>query len=93
MLCVISGQDKSDSLELRMKVRPDHLVYIEASGVTWTFAGPVLTDDGQTPKGSLFIGEFESLEAAKAFAKNDPYNQAGLFEKSTVQPVRKTYPK
>jgi len=92
MLCTIIAQDKPNSLDLRMKVRPTHLAYVEASGVALVFGGPILGDDGATPQGSLIIGEFATLQAAREFAKNDPYALAGLFEKVTVQPTRKVFP-
>ena len=40
--------------------------------------------------GSLLVLEMESLEAARAWADNDPYAKAGLFEISDVRPWRWT---
>jgi len=93
MLCAIIAFDKPGSLDLRMKIRPDHLAYIEASGIRWTHTGPIMSDDGKTPQGSLIVGEFEGLEAARAFNKNDPYSKGGLFGSVTVQPTVKVFPK
>ena len=92
MFVTIVCYDKPNSLELRMKTRPEHLAYIEKSGVALLYAGPLLTDDGQTPMGSLFVAEFENLDAARAFSNGDPYAQAGLFEKVSVHPSRKVFP-
>lgn len=92
MLCTIICYDKANSVELRMATRPTHLKWIEASGITFTYVGPLLADDGQTPKGSLFVGDFASLDAARSLAKSDPYALAGLFETVSVHPTRKVFP-
>ena len=92
MFVAIICHDKPNHLDLRMKTRPTHLAYIENSKAKLTYAGPLLTDNGETPIGSLFVGEFESLDAARAFNTNDPYSLAGLFEKVSVYPTRKVFP-
>ncbi len=88
----IINHDKPDSLELRMKTREVHLDYLRGAGDALLVAGPILTDDGETPIGSVVIVEADSLEAAKAFAAGDPYAEAGLFRSSTVVPWRKVFP-
>jgi uncharacterized protein YciI len=92
MLFLIHCTDKPNSAQVRADTRPKHLAYLEGSKVTWVFAGPVLADDGTTAKGSLLIGDFPDLAAAKAFAQHDPYAIAGLFEQVTVSPTRKVFP-
>ena len=42
--------------------------------------------------GSLIIAEFDSLEAATAWADSDPYVDAGVFSKVTVKPYKKVLP-
>ncbi len=88
----IVNHDKPDSLDLRMTTREAHLDYLRAVGDDLLVAGPILSDDGETPIGSVLIVEAESLEAAKAFAAGDPYAQAGLFQSSAVTPWRKVFP-
>ncbi|MSO72773.1 MAG: YciI family protein [Rhodospirillaceae bacterium] len=92
MFVAIICYDKPNHLDLRLKTRPTHLSYIENSNVRLTYGGPLLTDNGEAPMGSLFVGEFDSLDAARAFNKNDPYSLAGLFEKVLVHPTRKVFP-
>jgi uncharacterized protein YciI len=41
--------------------------------------------------GSTVIAEFESLEAAKAWADADPYVAAGVYAKVTVRPFKKVF--
>ena len=88
----IVNHDKPDSLELRMSTREVHLDYLRGVGDKLLVAGPILSDDGETPIGSVLIVEAESLDAAKAFAASDPYAEAGLFVSSVVMPWRKVFP-
>lgn len=93
MLCTILAFDKPNHVDLRMKTRPSHLAWMDSENPNAIFIGPILADDAQTPIGSVFVCDFESLEAAKAFASRDPYAHAGLFEKVIIQPTRKVFPK
>lgn len=82
MYFIIIAEDKPNSLELRLNVRADHLDYIQASGVLEQ-AGPILLDD--KPCGSLLIIKTQDRAAAEEFVRNDPYAQAGLFEKTDIR--------
>lgn len=70
-------RDKPDALDLRMATRDAHLAYIETTGAAF-IAGPLLHEGG--PRGSLLVIEAEDIEAAQAWAANDPYARAGLFD-------------
>jgi len=84
--------DKPGSGEVRTNTRPAHLEYLEKHRPQILVTGPMLTEDGETPNGSLLILDFADLAAAKAFAAGDPYNQAGLFESVTIKAWRKVFP-
>jgi uncharacterized protein YciI len=99
MLYVINGEDVPDSLEKRMTVRPEHLKRIQAlqDAGRLILAGPYPAIDNQDPgpagfSGSLIVAEFESLEAAQAWANADPYVSAGVYRKVTVKPFKKVLP-
>lgn len=72
MLYVIYAQDKANSLEKRLSVRPAHLARLQVlhdEGRLLT-AGPMPAVDSNDPgvagfTGSTVIAEFESLEAAR----------------------------
>lgn len=83
--------DKPNALDLRMATRPVHLKWIEANLSTIRTAGPLLDPKGENPIGSLFVVEAESLEAARTFMAEDPYNGAGLFASVDVRPWRMTF--
>ena len=86
MLYAVICRDKPGALQTRLDTRSAHLAYIEATGIV-RMAGPFL-EEGQMC-GSLVILETNSLAAAQAWAANDPYAKAGLFESATVSEWKK----
>ena len=92
MLFAIVCSDKPGSADIRAANRPNHLDYVRAVADQVVVAGPTQTDDGAAMNGSVLIMEFADLAAAKAFAENDPYNQAGLFDSVSVRPWKKVFP-
>jgi len=99
MYYVINGTDVEDSLERRLSVRAAHLARLEQlkDEGRLLLAGPYPAVDAPDPgpagfTGSLIIAEFESLEAAKAWADDDPYVAAGIYRDVTVKPFRRVLP-
>ncbi len=92
MLVAIMCFDKPNHVDLRAHTRPEHLAWLGNSGKKVHFAGPMLDDAGQSPLGSLFVIEFESLDEARVFHKSDPYARVGLFERVVIHPTRKVFP-
>lgn len=99
MLYAILCEDVENSLPLRAEARPAHLDRIQelVDGGRLLVAGPHPALDTEDPgeagfTGSLIIAEFDSLEAATAWADSDPYVDAGVFAKVTVKPYKKVLP-
>lgn len=99
MLYAIIGEDAPASLTKRLAARPAHLERIEAlqTDGRLILAGPFPAIDSPDPgpagfTGSLIVAEFESLDAAQAWAAADPYASAGVFARVTVKPFRKVFP-
>lgn len=99
MLYAIIGDDAPDSLEKRLAARPAHLERLKAlqDAGRLLLAGPCPAIDAPDPgpagfSGSLIVAEFESLDAAQAWAAADPYVLAGVFTRTTVRPFRKVLP-
>ena len=99
MLYTIIGEDAPNSLEKRLASRPAHLARLDAlqQDGRLVLAGPFPAIDSPDPgpagfSGSLIVAEFESLEAARAWADADPYTAAGVFTQVTVKPFRKVLP-
>ncbi len=84
--------DKPDHGAVRTDNRPAHIEHLKAHEANILVAGPLLSDDGQSPVGSLLIMDFGNLEAAQKFASDDPYNKAGLFKTVNICPWRKVIP-
>ena len=99
MLYMIVGLDVENSLEKRMSVRPDHVTRLKQlqSEGRLVLAGPNPAIDTTEPgdagfTGSLIVAEFESLEAATAWADDDPYIKAGVYRDVIVKPYIKVLP-
>ena len=78
MLIALIARDKPGHLQTRLDNRDAHLAYINDTGAV-AQAGPLLDQDGNMA-GSLVILDVEDMAAGQAWAYNDPYNKAGLFE-------------
>ncbi|MCG8429000.1 MAG: YciI family protein [Chromatiales bacterium] len=99
MLYAIMGTDREDSLDARMKVRPEHIERIKAlqADGRLLLAGPHPAIDSEDPgpagfSGSLIVAEFDSLEEAHAWANEDPYTTSGVFSEVIVKPLKKVLP-
>jgi len=93
MLYTFYCADKVGGLEIRLSNRPGHLAYLEGLGARLITAGPLMSDDGQTPVGSLLVIECADRADAEAVAAADPYAKAGLFETVAIRPWRQVFPK
>jgi uncharacterized protein YciI len=71
-----------DILERRVPYREEHLAKIGAAKEDGriVMAGPI----GDPPTGGLLV--FNERDAADAFARNDPYVEAGLVTEWRVEP-------
>lgn len=85
-LFLLNARDKAGASELRLANRQAHLEWAGEFAHRIAMAGPVLSDDGNTMIGSTFVIEFDSLDEAKAWAAQDPYAKAGLFERTEIIP-------
>ena len=99
MWYVIEGYDGTDVLAQRLQARPDHLARLTAlrDQGRLLLAGPCPAIDAEDPgpagfSGSVVIAEFESLDAARAWAEADPYVAAGVYQRVDVRPFRKVLP-
>jgi uncharacterized protein len=96
---MILCDDAPGSAAIRAAQRPAHLAHLQALAdqQRLLLAGPrpvdATTPLAETPIiGSLIIGAFETLGAAEAWAAEDPYAQAGLFQQVRVEAFVKVLP-
>lgn len=99
MWYAIEGYDAEDTLSRRMAARGDHLARLVAlrDQGRLLLAGPCPAIDAEDPgpagfSGSIVIAEFESLQAAQAWAEADPYVEHGVYARVQVRPFRKVLP-
>jgi uncharacterized protein YciI len=99
MFYAIAGQDVPDSLERRLAARPAHLERLHAlqQAGRLLLAGPFPAIDSNDPgpagfTGSLIVAEFDTQDAAQAWADADPYIAAGVYASVSVKPFKKVFP-
>lgn len=99
MLYAFIGKDAPGALAIRKRVRSGHLARAQqlVDAGRMVLAGPCPAIDSPDPgpagfSGSVIIAEFESLDAARAWAAADPYVTAGVFESWDVRPFVKVLP-
>lgn len=100
MLYAILSEDVPDSTSLRADARAAHLARLEQlqEEGRLILAGPHPAVDAVDPgdagfTGSLVVAEFESLEAAQAWADADPYVDAGVYCRVEVKPFKRVLPR
>lgn len=99
MWYAIITQDVEDSLAGRKANRAAHLERLQelVDQGRLLIAGPHPAVDAEDPgeagfTGSLIVAEFDSLEAAQAWADSDPYALHGVTRKVVVKPYKKVLP-
>lgn len=95
MLYMLLATDAENTSEARKQSRPAHLARLKElheQGRLLT-AGPTpMPDNPEIVSGSLIIADFESLDEAEAWAGEDPYVQAGVYEQVLIRPYKKVFP-
>lgn len=95
MLYMLLATDVEGTGEARAAARPAHLARLEEldkQGRLLT-AGPTpLPDHPDRVSGSLIIADFDSLDAAEAWAGEDPYVDAGVYAELLIRPYKKVFP-
>ncbi|PCJ32757.1 MAG: hypothetical protein COA90_02180 [Gammaproteobacteria bacterium] len=99
MLYAIISEDVTNSLALRQAARPAHLERLSTLQTQGRLiiAGPHPAIDNNNPAdagftGSLIVAEFVDLAQAQAWADQDPYVEAGVYNHVTVKPFKQVLP-
>jgi uncharacterized protein len=90
MMFAVIRHDKPDSVGLRQATRPKHLEYLQGVMRCITGGGALQDDAGQQIGSILFI-EVADRAAAERFAATDPFDSAGLFASTHIQPFRPVF--
>ena len=62
----------------------EHLAHARAHLEQFHFAGPLITDDGTAPIGTMCIIELPDRAAAEEYVAGDGYAKAGMLETPTI---------
>ena len=99
MWYAIEGFDGVDVLAQRRAARPAHLARLSAlrDAGRLLLSGPCPAIDAEDPGpagfiGSIVIAEFPSLTEARAWAAEDPYVGAGVYQRVEVRPFVRVLP-
>lgn len=99
MLYAVIATDVENSLPRRKQARDAHIARLNElrDEGRLVLAGPFPAIDANDPgeagfTGSLIVAEFESLEAARAWADADPYLESGAYEHVEVKPFKYVLP-
>jgi uncharacterized protein YciI len=99
MWYAIISEDVEQSLPLRKAHRPAHLERLRqlTDQGRLLIAGPHPAVDCEDPgdagfTGSLVVAEFDSLEAARAWADADPFLINGVYGRVIVKPFKLVLP-
>ncbi|MFJ5219623.1 YciI family protein [Streptomyces sp. NPDC088354] len=72
-------RDRPGSMALRDELLEEHWGYMDRFAKEMIARGPTLADDLDTPTGSVHIVDLPDPAAARAFAFDEPYYQAGVY--------------
>ena len=84
--------DKPGQTALRAENRAAHLEHARRVNDRILCGGPLLCPEGKEMIGSLLVVDFDNLEEARAWAAQDPYARAGLFESVRIMPWKASLP-
>jgi len=85
-VCLIA-HDKAGALDVRLENRSAHVEYLKSTDHVH-LAGPLIDADGGMC-GSMIVLDVPDMTTAEAWAANDPYAKAGLFQSVTLTEWKK----
>ena len=95
-LFAIIGHDVANSSAQRQITRAEHVERLQAldHDNRLIIAGPTPIEHGKGDmSGSLIIADFDSAEAALAWANDEPYLRDGVYSHVDIKPFIHTLPK
>ncbi len=73
-----------DAMDKREAAMEEHLAHVRSYADRIQFAGPLLSDDGQTPIGTMAIIQLPDRAAVEEFVAGDGYAKAGMLEPAEI---------
>jgi uncharacterized protein YciI len=78
MLYAVLFTDNPDHAEVRKRLMPQHLAFLEKNADRIRAAGPLQDEADGTPAGGLWLVEADDLAAVKSLYEDDPFWPTGL---------------
>jgi len=79
MLFCLHILDKPGRVETRKKFVDEHRAYQKECGIDITLSGPLLTEDGETMIGSMFLIEAADEAGVQSFIDGDPLTKNDVW--------------
>lgn len=76
---IIHCLDAAGALPRRLAHYEAHKAYLATAPLRILVSGPLVSDDGETMIGSLFLVEAPDRAAVEAFNAADPFHAAGIW--------------
>jgi uncharacterized protein YciI len=86
-LFVVHALDRPGALPVRLAHYDAHKGFLSdtsAHGVGIVMSGPLMSDDGETMIGSLFLVAAPDRAHVEAFNRADPFHAAGIWQQVTI---------
>jgi len=88
MLFSVFTLDNPDAADKRKTIHSDHVAHLRSAkdyGVAITVGGPLVSDDGVSPIGSLMVLEAPDRATAENFNRADPFHKNGVWGKIEIR--------
>jgi len=88
MLFSVFTLDNPDAADKRKTIHSDHVAHLRSAkdyGVAITVGGPLVSDDGVSPIGSLMVLEAPDRATAEKFNRADPFHKNGVWGKVEIR--------
>ena len=89
MLFVMFCIDRPGVEEKRRQVIPAHIEYLATNPIKIVMSGPLVSDDGGTTIGSLYMLEAANRAEIEKFQRADPLYNADIWETVEVRAFNK----
>jgi uncharacterized protein YciI len=86
---IIHCLDTPEAQQRRLEHYEEHKAYLTSAPIRILVSGPLVSDDGETMIGSLFLVEADSRAAVEAFNAADPFRRAGVWANINIHRFNK----
>lgn len=88
---LIQTFDAPERAHLRQEHYEAHLAYLETVAPLLLGCGAKLDDDGERASGGIYVVAVDTRDEATELIENDPFYEAGLFDRVDITRWRKAY--